>query len=91
MKAIEDIIKENDIIVLEKSIDDCKGCYIKYKDLDIITIDPTLSEAEKVEVLKHELGHFMAKATYSINEKDENKIMIAEKIADDEARKIFKS
>ena len=88
MKAIEEIIKENNIIVLEKHIDNCRGCYIKYKDLDIITIEPTLSEEDKIDVLKHELGHFLSKATYNINETDENKIMRAEKIAEAESKKL---
>ena len=88
MKTIEEIIKENNIIVLEKHIDNCRGCYIKYKDLDIITIEPTLSEEDKIDVLKHELGHFLSKATYNINETDENKIMRAEKIAEEESKKL---
>lgn len=68
MKALHKIIKDNNIIVLNRHIDNCKGCYIKYKDLNIITLEPTLTPKERKEVLTHEVKHFLLSATYSINE-----------------------
>lgn len=83
MNNIEKIIKKNNIKVITASIDGVKGCYIKYKNLHIITLDPTLSEAERKEVLKHEVGHFLSKATYKLNEKNTLRIRKAEERADE--------
>lgn len=68
MKALHEIIKDNHIIVISRHIDNCKGCYIKYKNLNIITLEPTLTPKERKEVLIHEVKHFLLSATYSINE-----------------------
>lgn len=78
MGEIEQIIKSNNIIVLDKHIDGVKGAYIKYGDLNIITLEPTLTSNERAEVLRHEIGHFLIKATYSINETDIEKIQLIE-------------
>lgn len=78
MGKIEQIIKSNNIIVLDKHIDGVKGAYIKYRDLNIITLEPTLTSNERAEVLRHEIGHFLIKATYNINETDVEKIQLIE-------------
>lgn len=88
MNKLQEIIQKNNIHIVKAHIDNCKGCYIKYKDLNIIAIEPTLSHEEELAVLKHELGHFLASATYSINETDILKIKEVEKIADNTAKKL---
>lgn len=88
MNKLQEIIQKNNIHLVKAHIDNCKGCYIKYKDLNIIVIEPTLSHEEELAVLKHELGHFLAKATYSINETDILKIKEVERIADNTSKKI---
>lgn len=88
MNKLQEIIKQNNIHVIKAHIDNCKGCYIKYKDLNIIVVEPTLSHEEELAVLKHELGHFLASATYNINETNILKIEEVEKIAEEESKKL---
>lgn len=74
-------LEDNHIILVNKSIDGTKGAFIRYKDLNIIVVEPSLTEDEKIKVIKHELGHYLASATYSINETDIQKIEKMEQLA----------
>lgn len=78
-------LEDNQIILVNKSIDGTKGAFIRYKDLKIIVVEPSLTETEKTEVIKHELGHYLASATYSINETDLQKIEKMEQLANEVA------
>lgn len=87
-KQVMNFIKDNNITLVHKHIDNVKGCFIRYKDLNIIVLEPTLKRAERLKVLQHEIGHFLSNATYSINETDTRKIMDAERKAEQIAREL---
>ena len=76
-------LEDNQIILVNKSIDGTKGAFIRYKDLKIIAVEPSLTENEKIKVIKHELGHYLASATYSVNETDIQKIKKMEQLANE--------
>lgn len=56
----------NYIKLIKKDID-CNGAFINYKSLNIIAINPNLTNNQYNCVMCEELGHFYMKATYNIN------------------------
>lgn len=83
-----DFIKQHKIYLVKKHIDGCKGCYIRYLDLDIIVVDPKLHGKEEEKVLKHEISHYLGKTTYKLNETNLRKIQDAEKETEKITKKI---
>ncbi len=66
---IEDLIKKENINLIDTYLEDTSGAYINYDKLNIILYDTSKLDSSnmKKEIFAEELGHYYYDATYKFN------------------------
>ena len=66
---IEDLIKRENINLIDTYLEDTAGAYANYEKINLIIYDSSKIEnsIEKKQILAEELGHYYMDATYKFN------------------------
>ena len=69
IEYIEDLIKRENINLIDTYLEDALGCYVNYEKLNLILYDCSKLKTtnEKKQVLSEELGHYYGDYTYKFN------------------------
>ncbi len=69
IEYIEDLIKRENINLIDTYLENAQGCYVNYEKINLILYDSSKLDNtnSKKQVLAEELGHYYGNYTYKFN------------------------